>query len=63
MSKPLIVELKYLADCKRNEESNAQYEEEWKLAAIVFDRLCCALFTVILIITFIYTTARLYSEG
>ena len=59
----LIVELKFLADCKRNEESNAKYQEEWKMAAIVFDRLCCLLFTVTLIITLIYTTVRLYLEG
>ena len=59
----LIVELKFLADCKRSEESNAKYQEEWKMAAIVFDRLCCLLFTVTLIITLIYTTVRLYLEG
>ena len=40
----LYEELKFISDRSRDEDKTSEYEDEWKYAAMVFDRLCAFIF-------------------
>ena len=60
--KGLAAEVKYLVKCKRVEVNNSQYAEEWKFAAMVFDRLCGLIFITTLLVTLTVTIISMLSQ-
>lgn len=48
-------ELKYIADRMRDADKTSEYEDEWKYAAMVIDRLCAFVFFTGLFIAFTVT--------
>ena len=51
----LYKELKFISDRLRDEDKTSEYEDEWKYAAMVFDRLCAFIFFTGLFIAFTVT--------
>ena len=43
--------LRYLVECKRVDVKNVHYADEWKFAAIVFDRFCAIFFSILTVFT------------
>ena len=48
-------ELKFISDRMREEDKTSEYEDEWKYAAMVIDRLCAFVFFLGLFIAFTVT--------
>ena len=48
-------ELKFISDRMREEDKTSKYEDEWKYAAMVIDRLCAFVFFLGLFIAFTVT--------
>ena len=48
-------ELKFIADRMREEDKTGEYEDEWKYAAIVVDRICAVVFISGLFVAFVVT--------